>query len=135
MCDERNFVEASKEAQRVVFGACQTARKVLAYQAKLHPNTVDKHANGVSVMSIAAFRGYVEAGIDTELLSMLLPDGFQVVKVPNNVDHHDLIAAVHDYSSAKTAAHHPDSPDGVGISDCEKQLLDSKAATLKAVAS
>lgn len=123
-----------KSAQETIFEQCGRVRKDLAYRTSLHQNTVDKHATGDSVMSIAALHEYAKH-IDTELLSMLLPDGLQIVRVPESVDHDELAAAMHDYLSAKTKAHCPSSPAGRELSECEQAALNGKAASLKAVAS
>lgn len=135
MCLNRKFTDAAKDAQKDVFEACNIARKILAHKTQLSLSTVDKHANGDSVMNIAAFNGYAKAGVDPELLSLLLPDGFQIVRTPEGVNHDDLAAMMHDWLAAKTAAHHPDSPGGREISDCEKTKLNTKAAGLRAVGS
>ena len=132
MCLNRKFVGAAKEAQIEMFASCGTARKVLAHKTELSPSTIDKHANGESVMNMAAFNGYAEAGVDTELLSLLLPDGFQVIKTPEGIDHNDIALILHDYLKAKAAAHHPDSEDGPAIGPNEQRALDSKIAKIGA---
>ncbi len=134
MCRNRKFVEAAKDAQIELFESCPTARKVLAHRTGQHNNTVDKHATGESVMSIASLTAYAEAGVDPELLSLLLPDGFQIVKTPAGLDHNEIAPMIHDYMQAKTDAHHPDSPNGSGISDCEEENLNTKFATIREVA-
>lgn len=131
MCLNPNFVEAAKEAQKDVFEDCPIARKVLAHRTDQHNNTVDKHANGDSVMNIASLNAYAQAGIDPELLSLLLPDGFQIIKTPQGMDHNEIAPIIHDYMQTKSAAHHPDSPAGAEISDCEQRDLDNKVASIR----
>lgn len=79
---------------------------------------------------------YALAGaIPSDLLSLLLPDGFQIVEASEDFDHEEVARIFHKYLAAKTAAHHPDSPDGPAISECEDLVLKSIHAPLKAVAS
>lgn len=70
-----------------------------------------------------------------DLLSMLLPDGFQIIEASEDIDHDKVAQIAHDYLQAKSAAHHPDSPGGRELSDCEKVSLGSIHTELKAVAS
>ncbi|ASK88489.1 hypothetical protein [Sphingorhabdus sp. SMR4y] len=130
MCLNRKFVDAAKDAQKDVFEACPIARKILAHKTQLSPSTVDKHANGDSVMNIAAFNGYAKAGVDPELLSLLLPDGFQIVKTPEGINHDELAEVMHEYLKAKSAAHHPESEDGREIGPKERDALNSKIAQI-----
>lgn len=119
MCRNHNIVDAVKDAQIDVFQDCKIARKVLAHRTGQHNNTIDKHANGDSVMSVASFRSYMEAGVEPDLLSLLLPDGFQVVRVPESVDTDHLAELFHEFLQMKTAAHHPESEAGRDISENE----------------
>lgn len=68
--------------------------------------------------------------IPDELLSLLLPDGRCVVQVPDEIDHDKIADAFTDYLSHKNAAHHPDSPAGRDIADCEREHLNSKVVRL-----
>jgi hypothetical protein len=69
-----------------------------------------------------------------DLLSLLLPGGFLIVKAPEAVDHDEIEAACRDYLAAKGAAHRADSPSGPEIADCEDSTLNGKVAHLRAVA-
>ena len=66
--------------------------------------------------------------IPDELLSLLLPDGHAIVRVPESIDHDEIAAAFHDYLTAKEQAHRPDSPGGREIVDCEDNVLRGKFA-------
>jgi len=70
--------------------------------------------------------------IPNELLSLLLPEGQRIVTVPENVDHDEIAEAFHDYLATKERAHHPDSPAGREIADCEDNILRGKFAQVKA---
>ncbi|WIA54335.1 hypothetical protein N6H05_14810 [Sphingobium sp. WTD-1] len=88
-----------------------------------------------ATMSVASLFRLLETGaLPADLLSMLLPAGFQIVRAPEEIDHDEMEAACRDYLAAKGKAHHPDSPDGREISSCEDDALDARAARLRAVA-
>lgn len=72
--------------------------------------------------------------LPADLLSLLLPDGFQVVRAPEDVDHDQLADAMAEYLAAKQHAHHPDSPDGREISEGEDEELCQRLASVRAVA-
>lgn len=88
-----------------------------------------------ATMSVASLFRLLETGaLPADLLSMLLPAGFQIVRAPEDIDHDELERVARHYLAAKGAAHHPDSPGGREISECEDDALDAKAAHLRAVA-
>jgi hypothetical protein len=68
--------------------------------------------------------------LPADLLSLLLPDGFCIVRAPGAVDHDELATAVTDYLGAKQAAHHPESECGPAIGPRERAGLDSKVVQL-----
>lgn len=61
-----------------------------------------------------------------DLLSMLLPEGRQIVQLPDDLDHDALSDLAADYLTTKAAAHKADSPAGVDIAPCERATLDRK---------
>lgn len=65
-----------------------------------------------------------------DLLSLLLPEGFCVVRVPEAIDHDELAASLTDYFAAKQAAHHPESECGPAIGPGERAVLDSRIVHL-----
>lgn len=84
-------------------------------------------------MSVAAlFRLINTNALPTDLLSLLLPAGHVIVKVPEGVDHDDVEGACRDYLQAKGASHQEKSECGREIGPGERDLLDSKVAYLRA---
>lgn len=65
--------------------------------------------------------------LPTELIGLLLPDGMAILEVPEAMDHNDIADGFTQYLATKNAAHHPNSPAGVDISDCEDRALRSLA--------
>lgn len=73
------------------------------------------------------------SGIPDELLSLLLPEGRQIVKAPEGIDHDDFEDLCREYLQTKSAAHHKDSPAGRELSDCERLALQTKVVPFKGV--
>lgn len=69
-----------------------------------------------------------------DLMSVLLPAGWQLIQVPEEVDHDEIERAARDYLSEKGLAHRTDSPAGRDIAACEDNRLRVKATRLRAVA-
>lgn len=95
-------------------------------------------ANGEAkpaVMPMSAIYLLAETrAIPDDLLSLLLPAGVMLVRVPEGIDHDELETAARDYLAEKGKAHHPESPAGREISSCEDDALTAKAVRLRAVA-
>lgn len=69
-----------------------------------------------------------------ELLSLLLPDGRHIVQAPEEIDHDKLAELAHDFLVTKEKAHHPESPAGRDIADCEDKTLKGKVIRLRSAA-
>jgi hypothetical protein len=67
-----------------------------------------------------------------DLLSLLLPDGFQIVRAPEEIDHDKLAEHMADYLATKNHAHHPESEAGRDIGPNENATLTSKITQLRA---
>ncbi len=66
--------------------------------------------------------------LPADLMSLLLPEGWQIVRVAEGVDHDAVADWADKYTREKLAAHRVDSVDGEHISDCERKQLDSIVA-------
>ncbi|MBC3943324.1 hypothetical protein [Sphingomonas albertensis] len=58
-----------------------------------------------------------------DLLSMLLPNGYQIVRAPDEIDHDRLCEIMASYLAEKNRAHHPDSEAGRDIGPNESANL------------
>jgi hypothetical protein len=67
-----------------------------------------------------------------DLLSLILPDGFQIVRAPEELNHDEYETMCRDYLAAKGRAHQVASPGGREIADCERADLDGKIVQLRA---
>jgi hypothetical protein len=78
---------------------------------------------------------YALAGaLPLDLLSLLVPGGFLIVRVPEAVDHDQVEEACRDFLREKGASHHPESECGREIGPGEDKALSGKVAHLRAVA-
>jgi hypothetical protein len=69
-----------------------------------------------------------------DLLSLILPDGFQIVRAPEEIDHDQIEELARDYLACKGKAHHPSSPGGREIAPCEAEALTGKLVPLRVAA-
>lgn len=134
MLPENNISARQKRVQQTIFReACKRdlTLKVIAMDSGNGYTTVQSWANGSAVMSIAGLYSLVGV-IPDDLLSMLLPDGRQIVALPDDLDHDALSDLAADYLATKAAAHHANSPAGIAIASCEREVLDRKVTALRA---
>lgn len=71
--------------------------------------------------------------IPNDVLSLLLPSAHVIMRVPEGLDHDDVEDAARDFLAVKGKAHHPESPGGRELADCEQADLDKLASRLRAV--
>lgn len=74
------------------------------------------------------------AALPAELLSLLLPVGFQIVRAPEGIDHDHIAELANDYLATKNAAHHPDSEAGRDIGPNEDRALTGKVVAFAVAA-
>jgi hypothetical protein len=65
-----------------------------------------------------------------DLLSLVLPAGFQIIRAPEDVDHDTLCELAAEYVAEKNRAHHPESEAGRDIGPSERSNLTGKAVRL-----
>jgi len=135
MALENDIPHRSKETQERVFRIAQRnglTLKAISLDSGIPYSTLRSYAgnNGETAeMPVSALFRLVGV-IPDELLSLLLPEGRAIVQVPADIDHDALAEAVADYLTAKNAAHHPDSPAGRDIAECEREALNRKVVQL-----
>lgn len=76
------------------------------------------------IMSLANF-GKLTRAIPADVLSLLLPDGFALVRVPEHFDHDEIADSFAAYLHEKNAAHHPESEAGRDLGQKETERLNS----------
>jgi hypothetical protein len=70
--------------------------------------------------------------IPDDLLNLLFPDGWALVRVPSGVDYDEVSSACRDFIAEKDRAHHPDSEAGRDIGPTENAKLASNVLRLRA---
>lgn len=123
-----------KRVQQDVFRIAEDrgiTRKAIHHDTGLSTDTLGSWARGEAVMSIAGLFHLVGV-IPDDLLSMMLPEGRQIVQLPDDLDHDEIADLAADYIAAKQAAHKENSPAGPLIAPCEKKVLDAKVVALRA---
>ena len=133
MCANDRISNRIKSKQSTAFRLAERdyaqKHKDIAEDAGISVNSVGAYARGETVMGLAAFHKLCGV-VPNELLSLMLPAGFQVVHTPENLDHDEVMRAIAEYSMLKMDAHRKDSVDGEKISECEDAALRSKIASI-----
>jgi hypothetical protein len=66
-----------------------------------------------------------------DLINLLCPSGFALVRIPNDVDYDAINQHCMDFLSEKSAAHHPESEEGVNIGPNERARLSAKVVNIR----
>jgi hypothetical protein len=86
-----------------------------------------------ATMSVAGLHRLLRTeALPVDLLSMLLPEGLAIIRVPQGIDYDDISTACRDYIDAKERAHHPESEAGRDIGPRENAELAGKVMRLRA---
>lgn len=84
-----------------------------------------------ATLSAAAIFMLCEAkALPLDLLSLVLPEGFQIVRAPEEIDHEALCDLASQYIAEKNRAHHPDSEAGCALGPNERVKLTRGAMSL-----
>jgi hypothetical protein len=86
-----------------------------------------------ATMSAAALYALCGA-IPEDILSLMVPDGWSILRTPAALNHDEVADAMTDYFAAKQRAHRSDSECGEAIGPNEDNILRGKFAVIKAVA-
>jgi hypothetical protein len=138
MHDESTIVHVIRGRQAAIrreLDRRQIAMKVVAQDSGIAYGTLltyfpaDSDKQPVQIPGSAIFA--LAGKIPSDLLSLLLPDGFQVVRAPEDINHDEIADVMADYLASKQHAHHPESPEGREISNCEDNVLDGKFVRVK----
>lgn len=138
MCSNSRIIRQRQSAIRRELDRRGVSMKAVAMDASIPYPTLltyfpqDRDKEPAQIPGGAIFSLLEGSAIPADLMSLLMPEGWQVVKVPEGVDHGEVAAAMHDYLATKSAAHAPDSPAGPAISACEDGVLKAKLAAVPA---
>jgi hypothetical protein len=110
--------------------------KVVAADSGLSPSSiasyfpVNPEIEPAQMPTGALFALIDSKALPDDLLSLMLPAGVQIVRVPEDVDHDEAARAMHDYLAVKSAAHHPGSENGREIGPSEDLHLRAKLTSV-----
>lgn len=131
------IIQNVKQAQERVFRLAKRDHgltlKAISLDSGIDYDSLCNYAKGETQMGLAAFNALIGV-VPDELLSLLLSAGRVVVQIPEELDHDEIEEAARDFLATKGKAHHPASPAGRDIAECEKEALDCAAVRLRAVA-
>lgn len=85
-----------------------------------------------TISGAALFQLLTNEALPLDLMSLILPDGFQFVRAPEGLDHDKLCDLAADYVAEKNRAHHPDSEAGRDIGPGENAALTGMVLQLRA---
>ena len=130
MSHDDNIAVRQRREQERVFRLCQRdgmTLKAISLDSGLGYTTIQSYAHGEAVMSIASlFR--LTGVIPDAYLSLLLPEGRQIVRAPDEIDHDVIADWAENYQREKLAAHRADSECAERIGPREQAALDDKVA-------
>ena len=140
MCrNSRKALNAQTEVGQSLRGA-DVSLGTLSEALKWHRNTLDSYfpanrATPPRKLPLGALWDIWECEVFPEKCKALLfPDDWCAVRAPQQIDVHEISRIVAELVALKAAAHRPDSPAGVEISDCEAEAIAKKVVELKVVA-
>lgn len=146
MADENTILSSEAETVRQLQGTIRRqldarglALKAIAFDSGIGYSTLltyfpDPASNQKpSAIPTAAVRRLVGI-VPADLLSLLLPDGWQIVRAPEAIDHDALCELAMEYVAKKAAAHHPESEMGREIGPNEERDLTGTVVQLRASA-
>jgi hypothetical protein len=90
----------------------------------------EKDKQPATISGAAMFCLCQTKALPLDLLSLLMPDGFQIVQVPEGINHDVICDLAADYVADKHRAHHPDSEAGRDIGPSEDARLTNKVVQL-----
>ncbi len=140
MRDADEIVRERQKAIRREIDRRSIALKAIASDADLSLTTLLSYFPGnpdaqPALMPVSVLFAILNGNaLPRDMVSMLLPDGDMIVKVPEGVDHEELCEAAQEYLTEKARAHRPESEMGPAIGPNEHDRLSRKATRLSVVA-
>lgn len=140
LCSETNLVREHQRAIRREMDRRGIALKAVSFDSGIPYSTLCAYFPGnergfaekkaVELPVGALYRLF--GAIPDDLLNILLPDGYAIVRVPAGIDYDDISSACRDFIDAKDQFHHPESEAGRDIGPTEATELAGKVVRLRA---
>ena len=138
MCDGSEIVLQRQHDVRSEIDRRGFALKVVASKAGIPYNTfcsyfpADSKVKPAQIPGGAIFSLIASDALPLDIVSLLMPEGVQIVRADEEIDHDWIEDLCREYLATKAQAHHRESPAGREISDCERNTLGVRAAALRA---
>jgi len=129
MCDGSQIVKRRQLAIRREMDRRGISLKAAALDSGIPYNTfasylpADPLSDPAQIPGGAIYSIIAGNALPLDLVSLLMPEGVQVVRASENLDHDTIEDLCRDYVATKAKAHHKDSPAGRELSDCERDAL------------
>lgn len=107
--------------------------KMIAADAALNYKSLVNYAAGDTEMPLSALDALIGV-LPDDLLTLLMPEGRAIVRIPDGIDLDELDAACRAVVATKARAHRSDSPGGPAVVESERVAILQAAAPLRAVA-
>lgn len=136
MRDENDIVRERQLAVRRELDRRGISLKAVSFDAGLPYSTIVSYfpADGTPHIISGGALFKLTRAIPADVLSLLLPDGFLIVRAPVEIDHDHISEAMREYLAAKDHAHHPESEAGREIGPGEDETLRGKLSVVKVAA-
>lgn len=106
----------------------------LSYSTLLSYFPADKNAQPAQIPTGVVYALAESEALPLDVLSMLMPVGIAMLRIPEGIDHDEACAAMQDYLATKAAFHREDSECGPAIGPNEDATLRAKFAIVRAAA-
>ena len=129
MCDGSSIVKQRQLVVRREMDRRGISLKAASLDSGIPYNTLssylpaDQTADPAQIPGGAIFSLIAGNALPLDLVSLLMPEGVQLVRASESLDHDTIEDLCRDYVATKAKAHHKDSPAGRELSDCEKDAL------------
>lgn len=137
MCDGSTIVKQRQLAVRREMERKGISLKAVSLDSGIPYNTLasylpsDQNADPAQIPGGAIYSLVAGNALPLDLISLLMPEGVQIVRASEGLDHDEIEDLCRDYLSTKAKAHHKDSPAGRELSDCERDALAVKVTPLR----
>lgn len=140
MRDSSTIMRDAQRAIREQLDERGIALKVVSATSKIPYSTLCSYFPGNERGSIPKQPAELPAGaiyslhgaIPDDLLNLLSPDGWAIVRVPAGLDYDEISSGCREFIDAKERAHHPESEAGRDLGPNEQDDLGDKVVRLRA---
>lgn len=138
MANKSGFTDRLIVQQKAMFRLAAKkgfSQELIHNETRIPTTSLSDWANGKAKMSLVGMLKIADVpDFPLELLSLIMPAGMAIVRVPQGIDYDDVSQACRDFIDAKDRAHHPESEAGRDIGPGEHAELSGKVVRLRAAA-